>query len=212
MDNNSQRQIIISIGRAFGSGGHEIGRRLADFYGIKLYDRELVDMLAAQLNKDPRQIEQMEEKVTGKLFPGLQKNAFSDHDRILMDKMSQSDRMFLIEKKIIQNLAETESFVIVGRAANAILEGYPNTLRLYIYASDEFRIERIRRIYNLDSDQKAKKMMEDTDRSRREYFQYYTDMIWASSDGHDASVKSSSFGLDQTLEIIKEMVHYKLGV
>ncbi|MBQ6322845.1 MAG: cytidylate kinase-like family protein [Lachnospiraceae bacterium] len=200
-----EKQMIISIGRSFGSGGHEIGKRLAEYFHIRLYDKNIITLLAEQTNEDPAKLEKLEETVTGKILPGLRRNGFSSWEGNLMDKLSQSDRMFLLERALIREKAETESFVIVGRAANAILEGFPNTLRMYIYADEAFRIERVKSIYGLDSDQKAKKLMDDVDKRRREYFNYYTDMVWASDDGHDFSIRSSSFGIDQTTEIIIDL-------
>ena len=94
---------------------------------------------------------------------------------------------------LILDLAGKESFVIIGRAANAILADHPNTLRLYVYASDSFKIPRVKEYYHLDSDTEAKKKMEQVDKIRQNYFNYYSDMAWGSSDGHDFMIDTSVF-------------------
>ena len=112
---------------------------------------------------------------------------------------------------LILGLAGKESFVIIGRAANAILADHPNTLRLYVYASDSFKIPRVKEYYHLDSDTEAKKKMEQVDKIRQNYFNYYSDMAWGSSDGHDFMIDTSVFGIDGAVDIIIDLAERKFG-
>ena len=112
---------------------------------------------------------------------------------------------------LILDLAGKESFVIIGRAANAILADHPNTLRLYVYASDSFKIPRVKEYYHLDSDTEAKKKMEQVDKIRQNYFNYYSDMAWGSSDGHDFMIDTSVFGIDGAVDIIIDLAERKFG-
>ena len=195
------RHMIISIGRECGSGGHEIGEKLAKHYGITLYDRNLIEKLAEETNQDPEKLAAIEERVTGRFFP-VGKNGFAAEAGTMMSKFTQSDRLYLQEKGLIRKLAEEESFVIIGRAANAILADDPDTLRLYVYASEEFKLPRVKAFYHLDTDHEAKKKMEQVDKARRTYFNYYSDAVWGSSDVHDFMINSSVFGIDETVEIL----------
>ena len=204
------RQLIISIGRQCGSGGHEIGEKLASYYGIKLYDRNVIPVLAERMQKDPDRLAGREEKVSGHLF-GARRDGFAAQEGVLMNKLTESDQLFLAERGLIQELAEKESFVIIGRGANAILADHPNTLRLYVYAQESFRLPRVREFYHLDTDAEAKKKMEHIDKVRREYFEYYTGKVWGSSDVHDFSIDSSIFGIDETVEIIKDLAARRFG-
>ena len=201
------RQMIISIGRQCGSGGHEIGEKLAEHYGIKLYDRNLVMLLAERTNQDPDKLAKLDERVTGRLFP-IRKDGFSAEGN-LMSKMTPSDLLYLQEKSLIEQLAETESFVIIGRAANVILQSHPNTLRMYIYASEEFKIPRVKEFYHLDTDKDAIKQMRRIDKFRQDYFHYYSNAVWGSSDAHDFTIDSSIFGIDDTVDIIMEIAKRK---
>ncbi len=204
------RHMIISIGRECGSGGHEIGEKLAQHYGITLYDRNLIEKLAEETNQDPEKLAQLEERVTGRILPP-QKNGFASEVGMMMSKLSQSDRLYLEEKGLILKLAQEESFVIIGRAANAILADNPDTLRLYVYASEDFKVPRVKEFYHLDTDHAARKKMEQVDKARRAYFNFYSDAVWGSSDAHDFMINSSVFGIDQTVEIIIDLAERKFG-
>lgn len=203
-------QMIISIGRECGSGGCAIGTILSKHYGINLYDRNIISALAEQMHEDPEHLAKLEEKVTGKVFPVVRKDGFSAKIGEIGNKYTESDRMFLMERAFICHLAEEKkSFVIVGRAANAILADNPNTLRLFIYAPEQFKLPRVKEQYALDNDHAARKMMQKIDKERREYFEYYSDMIWGSTDGHDFMLDSSVFGIEETAKIIMELADRK---
>lgn len=204
----NSNNMIISIGRECGSGGLEIGQKLADHYNIKLYDRNILDILAANTNEDPEKLAQIEERVSGHLLSFV-KNGFSSDEHMMMSKLSKSDQLFLREKALIEHLAETESFVIVGRAANAIIPDAPNVLKLYIYASEKFKIPRVKDYYNLDSDKEALKTMGQVDKLRKEYFEYYSKMKWGSSDGHDFMINSAVLGIDKTTDLIIQLADLK---
>ncbi len=204
------RHMIISIGRECGSGGHEIGEKLAKHYGITLYDRNLIEKLAEETNQNPEKLAQLEERVTGRILPP-QKNGFASEVGTMMSKLSQSDRLYLEEKGLILKLAQEESFVIIGRAANAILADNPDTLRLYVYASEEFKLPRVKEFYHLDTDNAARKKMEQVDKARRAYFNFYSDTVWGSSDAHDFMISSSVFGIDETVEIIINLAERRFG-
>ena len=206
------KNIVISIGRECGSGGHEIGEKLAQHFGIKLYDRNILTTLAERTNQDPEELAKLEEKVTGKFFNLARKNGFAAQEGVIMNKLSRSDLLYLQERSLIEELAETESFVIVGRAANAILKDAPNVLKLYVYASEEFKLPRVKEYYHLDSNKEARKTMEHIDKVRQEYFNYYTNMTWGSKDGHHFAIDTGIFGIDATVEIIIDVADRKFGL
>ena len=204
------RQMIISIGRQCGSGGHEIGEKLAERFGLKLYDRNIIQLLAEDMKKDAESVAKMEERLTG-LLP-KRRGGFDAKLKDLMNRLTPSDEMYLHERGIITRLAETESFVIVGRGANDMMEGNPNALRLFIYAPESFRIPRVKEQYRLEFDDDAKAKMEQTDKARREYFEYYTGRVWGSYDHHDLMIDSSLLGVDGTVNLIAEVAVKKFGL
>ena len=204
------KQMIISIGRQCGCGGREIGKKLAQHYGLKFYDRNIIEMLAADMEKDPENVAKVEEKLSG-LLP-KRRGGFEAKLKDLMNRLNSSDEMYLHERGLIMRLAETESFVIVGRGANDMMEGKPNVLRLFIYAPDDFRVPRVKAEYKLDSDSDAKKKMEQVDRERREYYEYYSGRIWGYYDQHDLMINSGLLGVDGTVDLIVSVADKKFGL
>ena len=204
------KQMIISIGRQCGSGGREIGEKLAQHYGLKFYDRNIIEMLAADMEKDPENVAKVEEKLSG-LLP-KRRGGFEAKLKDLMNRLNSSDEMYLHERGLIMRLAETESFVIVGRGANDMMEGKPNVLRLFIYAPDDFRVPRVKAEYKLDSDSDAKKKMEQVDRERREYYEYYSGRLWGYYDQHDLMINSGLLGVDGTVDLIVSVADKKFGL
>ena len=204
------KQMIISIGRQCGSGGREIGEKLAQHYGLKFYDRNIIEMLAADMEKDPENVAKVEEKLSG-LLP-KRRGGFEAKLKDLMNRLNSSDEMYLHERGLIMRLAETESFVIVGRGANDMMEGNPNAFRLFIYAPDDFRVPRVKAEYKLDSDSDAKKKMEQVDRERREYYEYYSGRIWGYYDQHDLMINSGLLGIDGTVDLIVSVADKKFGL
>ena len=204
------KKLIITIGRECGSGGHEIGEKLADYYGIKLYDRNLIELLAQRTGENPEKLAKIEEKIKGGFFP-VAKHGFSSKEKQVWDKKTKTDRLYLLEKAQILSLAESESFVIIGRAANTILRDNPDTIKFFVFAPESFRIPRVKAFYNLESDREAIRKMKQIDTERRNYSQYYSDVLWGSSDAHDLLINSSLLGIDGTFEIMKMIIDRKLG-
>ena len=203
------KQMIISIGRQCGSGGREIGEKLANHYGLKFYERNIIQVLAEEMEKDPDKVAKVEERLTG-LLP-KRRGGFDAKVKDLMNRLSSSDEMYLHERGLITSLAETESFVIVGRGANDMMEGNPNALRLFIFAPDSFRIPRVKEEYHLESDSVAKKKMDQVDKERRDYFEYYSGRIWGFYDHHDLMINSSILGIDGTVDLIISLADKKFN-
>ncbi|MBR4474829.1 MAG: cytidylate kinase-like family protein [Oscillospiraceae bacterium] len=204
------KQMIISIGRQCGSGGHAIGAKLSERYGLQLYDRNIIALLAEDMKKDTDSVARMEEKLSG-LLP-KRKGGFEAKIKDLMNRLSPSDEMYLHERGLISRLAETESFVIIGRGANDMLADNPNALRLFIYAPESFRLPRVKADYGIESDDEARKKMEQTDRERREYFEYYTGRTWGMYDHHDLMINSALLGINGTADLIASVADKKFGL
>ena len=206
----ADKHMVISIGRQCGSGGHEVGEKLAERFGLKLYDRNLIDLLAEQMGKDVEAVAKMEERPSG-LF-GSRKGGFAVKEKDFMNRLSKSDELFLQERALIQKLATEESCVIVGRGANGILEGYPDVLRLYIYADEAFKLPRVKEQFKIEFDSDARKKMEAMDKARREYFEFYSGKTWGSYDHHDLMINTAVLGIDGTVDLIASVVEKKFGL
>ena len=205
----SNQNMVITIGRECGSGGHEIGERLQQHYGIKLYDRDIIDVMAEQLDVDPETLAKVDEKVTRRF--SIRKGGFAALRNDPLNKLSKADLLYLREEATIRKLAEQESFILVGRAGSAILADNPNVIRFFIFASEEFKIPRVREYYHLNTDKDAKKKMEQVDKDRQNFYRYYSGLDWGSGEGHDFLLNSSVLGIDETVNLIISIVDKKFS-
>ena len=205
----SNQKMVITVGRECGSGGHEISERLEQHYGIKLYDRGIIDVMAEQLNEDPETLTKIDEKLTRRF--SIRKGGFAALRNDPLNKLSKADLLYLREEATIRKLAEEESFILVGRAGNAILDGNPNVIRFFIFASEEFKIPRVKEYYHLNTDKDAKKKMEQVDKDRQNFYHYYSGLSWGSSEGYDFLLDSSVLGIDETVNLITSIVDRKFS-
>ena len=186
------RNVIVTIGREYGSGGREIGEKLAQRLGINFYDRNLIELAAKRSGLDASSVAHSDEKAPGLFVSGYTPTV--------------SDQLFFAQSDLIRSLADNESFVIVGRCANSVLDGYCDTFDVYIYAPLEDRIERVKERYRLDSAEKARKEIARVDKIRKTYYQYYTEYRWGSKEGFDMLLNSSLLGIDGTVDVLESVV------
>lgn len=171
--------LIITLNRQYGSGGKEMGTKLANLLGIKLYDSEIPKMAADKSGIRKDYFEKVDEKPTDSFLYALAMNTFSMANSMNpLDNTLSSDRLFNIQAEVIRELAKKESFVLIGRCGEYILREEPNVARIYVCAPLEKRIERICRLYHL-SEKEAAKKIHSTDKKRESYYGYYAGKDWA---------------------------------
>lgn len=149
------KNTIITIGRQFGSGGHEIGNRLAERLDIPLYDYNLIRMAANELGISAETAQNVDETILGRFLSAYVVN-LGDYTAFMSgQEMGEplSDQVFRCQTAIIEKLAQRSSCVIVGRCADYIVGDYSNCINAFIYAYKEDRIRRIMRIYKLTEKQ-----------------------------------------------------------
>lgn len=205
---------IITIGREYGSGGLEIGQKLAEKLGIKCYDKELLNLVAEKKGLKKEIVEKMDEKKgsfflepSGNFFPSRpSKNlpAFGAFGKTMNDKV------FLFESAVIRSLAEEESCILIGRCANIVLKNNENILNIFIQAPKKARIQRLSEQYQLSEDM-AEKEMHRIDKIRASYYQFYTDRKWGNRDDFDLVINSAAFGIDKTVDLIKTIAENKFS-
>ena len=194
--------MVLCIARQFGSGGRQIGLELADKMGIQFYDKELLKTAAQKSGILQELFEKNDEKpVRGLLptvsdFPGKMPT-FSDYVAYL-----PSDQIQNVVAEVIREAADKGPCVIIGRCADYILRGNKNAISVFIHADIETRINRIARLHNLDEDG-ARSLVRKTDRARSNYYSFYTDRDWGSSDNYHLAVDAGHLGLEKSVEIIK---------
>lgn len=203
-------KMIISIGREHGSGGHEIAEKIAEHFGIAFYDTNIIEEITGQ-NSMAGKKTAADERLTGKILSGAGRGASNRQRQELMNKLSKSDVMYQAQSRFINHLTETESFVIVGHAGNAILENHPDAMRFFIYAPEKEKIHRIMKQNGVSMDTARKEIMQ-VDKQRKKYFEYYSKLTWGSTDGHDIMIDSSIFGIDETARIMEKLIAKRFGM
>jgi len=205
MNNN----LIITIGRQYGSAGKEIGQKLASELGIKCYDKELLAVAAKESGLCHELFESHDEKPTNSFLYSLVMDTYSmGYSSSGYMDMPINHKVFLAQFDAIKKLADQESCVIVGRCADYALEDYPNAVSVFIHASMQDRIRRIKRIYKL-TDDKAKDIIIKTDKKRASYYNYYSSKKWGEAKSYDLSVDSGILGIEGTVKLIKEFAEIK---
>lgn len=193
---------VITIGREFGSGGHEIGERLSKALEIPLYDRNLVEMASKVMGVDEFSLEQVDETALRGFLATYQipdlPNSVTGYGLPL------NDSMFLAQSNIIDKLAKTGPCVIIGRCGDYILRENPLCINIFICASKEDRQKRIMERYQL-TEREAADAVRRVDRKRKSYYETYTDKKWGDIQSHQLLVNVSLLGMDQAANLIKQL-------
>ena len=190
---------IITISREFGSGGRFIGEEVAKKLGIVYYDKNIINEIAEKSGLSPEYIQENAE-----LSPkrGLFAYAFAGRD---ITGKSVEDMVYEAQRKVILDLAEKESCVIIGRNADYILKVRDDVLNVFIHGNMPEKIQRIIRLYNVE-EKEAVKMMADTDKRRMTNYNFYTDQRWGKADNYTLCLNSSQLGYDRCEKIIMECI------
>ncbi|MBR6784863.1 MAG: cytidylate kinase-like family protein [Clostridia bacterium] len=189
---------IITISREFGSGGRTIGKHLAEALGVPCYDSEIIEKVAVESGFAEEYIKDKGEYTHPSLLMGLLSS------RTIYNGPTNEDKIWLIQCKVIKELAEKGPCVIVGRCADYILRGRDDVMKVFIFADPEARAKRIVEVYGEKEDAPAKRLRE-KDKRRAAYYQHYTDMNWGASRNYDVCLNSSFIGVDKCVDILKEI-------
>ena len=198
---------IITIGRQFGSGGKEVGIRVAKELGIPFYDKELLQEAAKKSGLCEKIFENFDERPKSLLYSiAMDSYMFSLPCAGAGDSLEQ--QVYLATFDTIRHIAEKGPCVIIGRCADYALAENPNHLSLFIHAPMEARIQRVARRQKLTPEE-ARKTIIKTDKRRASYYEYYSSKKWGAVDSYDFCLDSSCLGLSGTVELIRAMVEHK---
>lgn len=199
---------IICIGRQYGSGGREIGEKLAGRLGVPCYDKLLVKRAAEDTGLDPELLRQGEETPVGShLF--LTGNPFVDSAGIAGAFYSESQLAFEAEQKVIRELAAQGPCVIIGRCASFLLREQ-GCLSVFVYADGEDRLARVAARNGIDR-RAAQQRLRRIDRMRRQYFDFYADTQWGRPESYDLMLSSSRYGIDGCARLIADSLVRQKG-
>lgn len=200
------KHTVITIGRAYGSGGHEIGSRIAHKLGISFYDKKLLELAAEKTGFCEDFIRHNDEKTPGMFARSMTFTRGSSYSH-----PSSEDTVFVHQSQIIKELAEKESCVIVGRCADFILRDRTDTVNIFVYAPLEDRISRKLALSDeKKTEAQIKKEVLAADKQREKYYNFYTGARWGNSLNYHLCIDTSIMGIDGSAELIIEFLQ-KLG-
>ena len=197
-------RIIITLGRQFGSGGREIGKRVAKELGIAFYDKELLTRAAKESGISEELFQSNDEKPTNSLLYSLSMygNTMGLYD------MPLNDKLFIAQSKTIQSVAEKGPCVIVGRCADYVLRNKPNVLNVFIHSDMESKVRRVVEDYGVESDNVVE-LINKTDKRRANYYNYYTGMKWGRAENYHLALRTDCIGIDGAVETLIRFIEAK---
>ena len=202
---------VITFARGFGTGGKEIAYKLAKELGVHCYENRILTLASQLSGLDEKLFEEVNEKVrTNGGFSSFLKGLPRSRQYISRnEKFVSDDTLFEYQKKIIENLADTESCVIVGKCADWVLRGRDNVVSIYIEAPRDFCIKRTMEHMGV-TEETANATIEHTDKYRADYYKYYTHgNYWTNPVNYDLTLNSEKVGVDNCVKVIKEYLKIK---
>ncbi len=198
---------IITIGREFGSGGRELGKRLSDLLGVAYYDKEIIQEIAKRTSLAEGYVKQIVEQKSGVYFPitiGRTLHAVGN-DYML----KQYTAVYTEQANVLREMAEKSDCIIVGRCADYILREH-KPLRIFVYADMESKLARCRlKGEELDaemSDKQLSREIKKIDRERSKYYHYYTGQLWGNRSNYDICINTTSVSVKESAEALADML------
>lgn len=192
-------RLLITIGREYGSGGREIGEKLAERLSIPIYDKQLITEAVQASGICQEVFDQYDETATNSLLYSLVMGTYNVNMPLPIP-----DQLFLEQFKVIQKLAKKGSCIFIGRCADYVLEENPHLISVFIQGDEEDKIKRIMKRNNI-SESEAKKRMKSIDKARKTYYERYTNKSWGKTNSYDVTLNSSTFGIDRSVEFLYRM-------
>ena len=205
MENN----YVITIGRQLGSGGKDIGDLLAKHLDIPCYDKELIQLASKESGLQKEFFQEADEKTRFSFFG----NFFGFRSGYMGDSSNNyicNEALFKIQSDVIRSLAEKETCIFVGRCADYILRDHPRHLSVFITADLPDRIRKIAADQSI-SEKEAFALIEQTDKKRAGYYNYYTNKTWGMSTSYELCINSSVLGIEATARFILALIKQQFG-
>ena len=191
-----EKQLIISVGREFGSGGHVIAEALSKKFSIPLYDDNLLHEIAEHKNVDSSELKKYDE---------IPKNSFM-YRKVKGISNSPEEHIANMQFEFLKKKAQCgDSFVIVGRCAEHVLKENPNLVSIFVLGDYDTKKQRIAQLHNI-SDDEAERMIRYTDKKRKSYHNFHCSGKWGDSRNYDICVNSSRLGIDKTVSLLYDYI------
>ncbi|MCR5126056.1 MAG: cytidylate kinase-like family protein [Treponema sp.] len=208
---NEQEHFVVTFARGFGTGGKEIASKLAKELGIHCYENRILTLASQMSGLDEEIFREVDEKIRNKggfasFLRGLPKakSYIARNEKFVSD-----DKLFEYQSKIIENLAETESCVIVGKCADYVLRGNPRVVSVYIEAPRAFCLKRTMEKMGV-TEEVAAATITQTDKFRADYYEYYTGgNYWTNPVNYDITLNSEKVGIEGCVDMVKHLLELK---
>lgn len=198
-DIKQNSNIIITIAREYGSGGHLLGEMLSKELGIKLYDKEFINMAAQRSGMDESFITKNEQSIPSFWLKCIMSK---NSEQPIEGSLSSDDILFVAESKIIQELAEKEPCIIIGRCADFILKDYPKVLKVFCYSDIDNAVSRCISEYGIKRDN-AESEIRRINRNRIHHYEYYTGQKWGEPHHYNLMLNTGTISLETACKLIK---------
>lgn len=202
--------LVITIGRQFGSGGRDVGEKVAEYFNIPFYDKELVELAAKKSNISHEALKEVDEHATNSFLYSLVSGNYSMRgiNAPIYYEMPINDKLFIAQAEVIKSVAKQGSCVIVGRCADYVLENENvDLLNVFIYGSVDYRAQRVMDALDITKS-KARDKVVKTDKQRRTYYDYYASKDWGVMSNYDLCINAEKFGIEGAANLI---INYAKG-
>ncbi len=198
------KNYIVTIARQYGSGGREVGQKLAELTGYKFYDKEMITLAAQKSGLSSDALQHVDEKAANSLLYTLALGSSMYNHGIDRVNLPINDKLFVVQSEIIKELASSgEGAIIVGRCADYVLAGRENLVRVYISADFDKRVAKVMERHSLTQGQ-AKDLIVKTDKRRANYYSYYTGEKWGKADKYDLVISTDKVGIEGAAKMISD--------
>ena len=207
------RNIVVTIGRQFGSGGREFGAKLAKELGIRFYDKELLLEAAHNAGMGQEFFERNDEKAPSFLSGLMGFNHGVKPSTLYFGSNSISDdSLYRSLSELMRDLANKESCVIVGRTADYVLRDFPNVFNIFVHAPEDVCIQRIMSRGDENNEKKAREKLHRTNKLRASFYNFYTDKRWGHAGSYDLCLDSSLMPIDQWVKITANIIRTRFNI
>lgn len=198
INNKNTNNIIVTIAREYGSGGRYVGKLLAERLGVKLYDKDLIEVVSNKSGLSASYVEKNEQNIHGNLLSSFNTQYYNN--------LSNDDKLFIAESKAIEEIATKGACVIVGRCSNFILRNRNNVINVFLYSDDESKVKRAVKYYGV-KEKSALNEINKINKSRGKHYNYYTRENWRDLKNYDISINVDHYGVEKTAEILENFVN-----
>ncbi len=199
---------IITISRQYGSGGREIGEKLAKKLDIPFYDKEIITRAAKESGFSEDAFENVEKKASNSLLYSIAMgmNAYGSHE-MGFTNLSLDDQVYIAQSNIIRKIALEGPSIIVGRCADYILRDHANAIHVFVWADLVFRKDRAVNKYNMP-EEKAEENILKLDKRRANYYNYHASEKWGRAENYHLSIRSDYVGIDNSVELLADYIKF----